>query len=58
MSKSELEKFIDRIMYPNDKKEDRKNGGIVLKGTITEVIALLHDLRIKGYDKIRFISLQ
>ena len=30
---------------------------IVIKGTITEVIALLHDLRIKGYDKIRSISL-
>lgn len=30
---------------------------IVLKGTITEVIAMLHDLRVKGYDKIRFISL-
>lgn len=30
---------------------------IVIKGTLTEVIALLHDLRIKGYDKIRSISL-
>lgn len=30
---------------------------IVLKGSITEIIALIHDLRIKGYDKIRFISL-
>lgn len=30
---------------------------IVIKGTITEVITLLHDLRIKGYDKIRSISL-
>ena len=30
---------------------------IVIKGTITEVIALLHDLRIKGYDKIRSINL-
>lgn len=57
MIKSELEKFIDRVMYPNDKKEDRRNEGIVLKGTITEVITLLHDLRIKGYDKIRSISL-
>lgn len=30
---------------------------IVIKGTITEVIALLHDLRVKGYDKIRSINL-
>lgn len=30
---------------------------IVIKGTITEVIALLHDLRTKGYDKIRSINL-
>jgi hypothetical protein len=30
---------------------------IVLKGSITEIIALIHDLRIKGYDKVRSISL-
>lgn len=30
---------------------------MVIKGTITEVIAILHDLRVNGYDKIRFISL-
>ena len=55
MNKSELEKFINRIMYQNN--EYRKNEGIVLKGTLSEVITLLHDLRIKGYDKIRSINL-
>lgn len=30
---------------------------LVLKGTITEVITILHDLRIKGYDKIKTINL-
>ena len=30
---------------------------IILKGKISEIIAILHDLRIKGYDKVRSISL-
>ena len=30
---------------------------LVIKGTLTEVIAILHDMRIKGYDKVRSISL-
>lgn len=30
---------------------------IILKGKISEIIALLHDLRIKGYDKVRSITL-
>jgi hypothetical protein len=30
---------------------------IILKGKISEIIAILHDMRIKGYDKVRSISL-
>lgn len=30
---------------------------LILKGKLSEIVTILHDLRIKGYDKVRSISI-